>query len=199
MNSTNILAAILAILTLLLLVGLACRNQSHNTNSPPSSTPAPSAQVTSPSVTPNQPSDPALRAKLLKRISQHGDINDPATPKPLVTLEEFFEGNNDFASIGYNLADAPAPHEFFAMLKQIRARPGVTDFRVEVKDLEDPEGWPATDTVWIITTASREEVRNWIPERIKPDDILADIGPATGKKEALTVPPGSHTWGLWWD
>ncbi|MBK8271164.1 MAG: hypothetical protein IPK83_23760 [Planctomycetes bacterium] len=150
-------------------------------------------------MTPNQPNDPALRAKLLKRVNQNGEINNVDTPRPLVTLEEFFEGNNDPGSIGYNLSDSPSPQEFFAMFKQIRARPGVSDVRFEVKDLEDPDGWPATDTIWMITTATRDEVESWIPERIMPDEILEDIGPATGKREPYVVPPGAHAWGLWWD
>ena len=32
---------------------------------------------------------------MLARINRNGDINDTATPNPLVTLAEFFEGNND--------------------------------------------------------------------------------------------------------
>ena len=39
---------------------------------------------------------------LKTRINRNGDINDPAVPRPLVTLEEFFEGNDDYGSIGYN-------------------------------------------------------------------------------------------------
>ena len=26
--------------------------------------------------------------------------------------------------------------------------------RIEVKDLEDPDGWPATDMIWIFTAAT---------------------------------------------
>jgi len=40
--------------------------------------------------------------RLLERINRNGDINYDIVPRPLVTLEEFFEGNKDYGSIGYN-------------------------------------------------------------------------------------------------
>ncbi len=40
--------------------------------------------------------------RLMKRINRNGNIKDRTTPRPLLTLEEFFIGNNDHASIGYN-------------------------------------------------------------------------------------------------
>jgi hypothetical protein len=103
------------------------------------------------------------RVRLLRRI---GDINDFDRPRPLVTLDEFFQGNDDPASIGYNLPAAPTPAQFHALLSEIAARPEVADVRIEVKDMEDPDGWPATDTIWIITTASAETVRTWFPDHL---------------------------------
>jgi hypothetical protein len=107
------------------------------------------------------------RARLLARI---GDINDLSRPRPLVTIDEFFDGNDDYGSIGYNLPDPPDPQEFYRLLSTIAAQPEVGDVRIEVKDLEDPDGWPATDTIWIFTTASPDAVRGWFPERLAPDE-----------------------------
>ncbi len=133
------------------------------------------------------------REQLLRRI---GDINNPSTPRPLVTLEEFFIGNEDYASIGYNLPDSPSPQEFFALLKFIRDRDGVADVRVEVKDLEDADGWPSTDTIWIITSKPLDVVRTWLPERVAPDDWL-DGCPTD--VEAYKVPAGMKAIGAWYD
>jgi hypothetical protein len=59
-------------------------------------------------------SDKKALKQLLTKISQYGNINDPNKPKPLVTLEDFFIGNNDFGSVGYNFyPDQPSPHEFY--------------------------------------------------------------------------------------
>jgi hypothetical protein len=84
------------------------------------------------------------RDRLLRRI---GDINNGSGPCPLVTLEEFFEGNHDYGSIGYNLPDPPSPQEFYAFLLQVRSRADVRDVRIAVMDLPDPNGWPSTDTM----------------------------------------------------
>ncbi len=141
------------------------------------------------------------RQRLLARINRNGDINDPKVPRPLVTLEEFFEGNSDYGSIGYNFyPDQPAPSDFYHLFKAIRAKPEVTDVRVEVKDLEDPEGWPATDTVWIITSASVNDIKKWLGRSFRADDILIGFPEASYYKiERYEVPKGMQAIGVWWD
>jgi|SRR3972149_5556435 len=139
------------------------------------------------------------RERLIQRISLKGDINDLNVPRPLVTLEEFFEGNNDYGSIGYNFyPDQPSPAEFYQVFKTIREKPGVSDIRVEVKDLEDPNGWPATDTVWIITNASPEDIRQWLGERFKPDEVIEGF-PEKPVIESYEIPHGFKALGVWWD
>jgi hypothetical protein len=135
------------------------------------------------------------RDKLLARI---GDINDFSRPRPLVTLAEFFEGNSDPGSIGYNLPDPPPPQEFYRLLTAIAARPEVRDVRIEVKDLEDPDGWPSTDTIWIFTSAGLDTVRAWFPERLAPDewDVVDRLDPSV---EAYEVPTGSRAVSAWYD
>jgi hypothetical protein len=136
------------------------------------------------------------RDRLLARI---GNINDFSRPRPLVTLEEFFEGNNDPASIGYNLPDPPSPRDFYQLLLGLRKRPEVNNVLVEVKDLEDPDGWPSCDTIWIITTASAKDVRPWFPERFAPDDVLDGFEASSTPIEKYEVPKGSRAIGAWYD
>jgi len=139
------------------------------------------------------------RGRLLERINRAGDINDFNVPRPLVTLEEFFDGNDDYGSIGYNFyPDQPAPSEFYALFKGIRARAEVADVRVEVKDLEDAEGWPSTDTVWVITGESVEEVKGWLGERFAADDIIVGFS-GEYPIEKYDVPDGMEAIGVWWD
>jgi hypothetical protein len=137
--------------------------------------------------------DLGRREGLLRRI---GDINDFGRPRPLVTLAEFFEGNDDPGSIGYNLPGDPTPAEFHALLSGIAARPEVADVRIEVKDMEDPDGWPATDTIWIITTASPATVGTWFPEHLAPDDLGVGL---TDGVEPYQLPPGTHAVWAWYD
>jgi hypothetical protein len=136
------------------------------------------------------------RKRLLERI---GDINNPALPRPLVTLEEFFEGNDDYGSIGYNLPDPPHPREFYELLKEIRQRPEVSDVRIEVMDLQDPDGWPATDTIWIITSAAPSQVRSWFSERLAPDDVYDGFSSDVRPVEPYSIPPGMRAVGAWYD
>jgi len=143
------------------------------------------------------------REELLQRI---GNINDFDRPRPLVTLEEFFEGNDDWGSIGCNLPDQPSPTEFYRLFASIRKRPDVADVRVQVQEMEDPEGWPSTDTIWIITRATPSEIREWLGERIAPDDLvvgfpkpLSQPGLVGYEVEAYEVPEGMKAYGVWWD
>lgn len=136
------------------------------------------------------------RERLLSRI---GDVNDPSRPRPLVTLEEFFEGNNDPASIGYNLPDPPEPREFYELLLQLRKRQSVADVRIAVMDLEDPDGWPSSDTIWIITSAAPAEVRSWFPERLAPDDVIDGFQSDARTLEAYSIPAGMRAVGIWYD
>ncbi|TDP94917.1 hypothetical protein EV186_105149 [Labedaea rhizosphaerae] len=137
------------------------------------------------------------RERLLARI---GDINDFDRPRPMVTLREFFEGNDDPASIGYNLPGEPEPAEFYRLLTAIAAKPAVLDVRIEVKDLEDPDGWPSTDSIWIVTTASLETARTWFPDHLAPDEWYerAAIG-VEEPVEPVPVPPGAHALCAWYD
>jgi hypothetical protein len=56
-------------------------------------------------------------------------------PMPLVSLEEFFIGNDDEASIGCNLMRRPGMNVFYETLKEIRSKPNVQDVLVEIADL----------------------------------------------------------------
>ena len=135
------------------------------------------------------------RSQLLAQI---GDINDFDRPRPLVTLEEFFEGNDDYSSIGYNFyPDQPSPRDFYALFRGIRSKPTVAAVLVQVQDLEDPEGWPSTDTIWVITTSTSDDVTSWLGERFRPDDVHVGF-PSTGV-ETFHVPPGYQAFGVWYD
>jgi hypothetical protein len=143
--------------------------------------------------------DPAARAHLIERISRHGDINDPETLRPMVTLEEFFEGNGDWGSIGCNLPDPCSPAEFHALFRSIRDRDDVHDVRVEIQDVPDETSWPFTDTVWVVTSATAAEVESWFEERVRPDEVLDGMASHHPAAEPLDVPAGMRPVGVWWD
>lgn len=132
--------------------------------------------------------DPEALERLLARV---GDLHNFDRPRPLVTVEEFFEGNDDPGSFGYNLdGDDTEPRDFFRLFGQIRDRPDVEDVMVEVKHWENEPGWPSSDTVHIITTATPAAVASWFPKKMAPDEwgSHAVLGPPS--VEAYDVPAG---------
>jgi hypothetical protein len=137
--------------------------------------------------------------RLKRRICEAGDINKPETARPLVSLEEFFEGNDDYGSIGYNFyPDQPSPSEFYELFKQIRSRPEVANVLVEVCQHEMSDEWPSTDTVWIITSASIDTLVTWLGERFRADEIF-DGWTDHVRREAYQIEPGMKAIGIWWD
>jgi hypothetical protein len=117
----------------------------------------------------------------------------------LVTLEEFFVGNDDFGSIGCNLTPMLGPQFFFEKLKSIRSQPRVQDVLVEVTEVEeeDPAMWPFADRVYVYTDATAEDVAHWTMA-LQPNAI--DEGFAHGKHDcAPELMPGYKCYGVWWD
>src|SRR4051794_16396463 len=98
--------------------------------------------------------------RVSERVSRNGDVNLPDVPRPILTLVEFFDGNDAQGSIGCNLDSQPNPAQIWARLEQIAARKGVVDVRVVVTQFDDPR-WPFSDTVWVVTDAAPEEVSKW--------------------------------------
>jgi hypothetical protein len=108
---------------------------------------------------------------LIERVNRDGPINDPKVPRPLLTLEEFFEGNDYYGSIGCNLPGEVYPQEFFEVFRSLRDRPDVADVLVEVKSWDDSEDWPFSDSVWVITSLSRQDIQRRLGKRLHGDAV----------------------------
>ncbi len=136
--------------------------------------------------------------RITDRVNRNGDVNDPATIRPLLTLSEYFEGNDDFGSIGCNLSPPPGPAKFYEVLKEISARSDVADVRVQITMFDDPEMWPFSDTIWIITNAAPQAVAGWFDAAILPDGCSS--GWTAGVTfEPVAVPEGMQAVACWWD
>jgi len=134
--------------------------------------------------------------RITERVNRLGDPNEPDTPRPLVTIDEFFEGNAEVGSIGCNLDGAPGPDEFYSLFRTIAQRKDVNDVRVQITAFDVPE-WPFSDTVYIMTTATPEQVATWFPNRLRPDQTWA--GFADQAYEPYQVPAGVQPIACWWD
>lgn len=124
-------------------------------------------------------------------------------PLPLVSLEDFFEGNTDSDSIAVNLwPDHPGLDYFYRVLKEIRARPDVQDVLIEIYDIEPAlqvaESWPLAEKVYFVTSARRSTLNDW-NTRLKADGPLK--GYARGQ-QPVNPPrplPGYAVWHTIWD
>jgi len=107
------------------------------------------------------------RERLLAKIQMQAD-QDPETP-PVVALDEYFTGNTDEECIAPNQVGYGRPPlaEFYARFKQIQGRADVQGVFVGIhgdwtEALKSPDCWPAAENIHIYTTASAEEVEEWI-------------------------------------
>lgn len=95
-----------------------------------------------------------MLAELHGEISRQGGYEDGAYAEPVVSLELFFDGNEDPGSIGCNLSDHPGPDGFYRVLSAIRDRPDVYGVWVGISEVMDPDEWPFSDHIYFVTTAS---------------------------------------------
>lgn len=134
--------------------------------------------------------------RITERVNRLGHPDERDTPRPLLSVDEFFDGNDEVGSIGCNLVDPPSPEVFHKLFRDIAARSDVADIRVQVTAFDMPE-WPFTDTVYIMTTCSAAEVMSWFPEALRPDETWR--GFVDQAYEPYEVPTGFHPVACWWD
>lgn len=113
-----------------------------------------------------------------------------------MSIDRFFDGNDDIGSIGCNLADHPGVDAFRAYLPA-SALPDVEAIYAQISELDPGEGcWPFTDTVLVVGTIPADELRS-VVSTLEPDDVgLAgdcDLSPSIASKHQQPVLVS------WWD
>ena len=121
---------------------------------------------------------------------------------PVVSLEDFFDDNDEEHSLATNLEPHPGLNFFKRKLLQIRKRPDVQDVLFDIYHVSEPPTqhvtWPGPESVYIITTAEEAKVDEWNRQ------LLAD-GPSEGwlndivPNGAPIVLPGYRVWRIMWD
>jgi hypothetical protein len=135
--------------------------------------------------------------RISERVSRDGNPNLSDTPRPILSLAEFFEGNNVQGSIGCNLDAQPSPAQIHQRLKEIAGRSNVADVRVVVTQFDDPS-WPFSDTIWVVTDAEPDEVTTWFGEDMHLDACFAGWYEDT-PTEPYSVPQGMKIVVCQWD
>ena len=137
--------------------------------------------------------------RVTERVMRIGNPEERGVPIPLLTLEEFFEGNDATGSIGSNLPAEPAPCAFYDLLRTLRARDDVADVLIQITAVDDPGvEWPFSDHIWFITTADRTSVRNWFPDELAPDEVWDNPLPSPTYEKVL-IPDGHDSVSAWFD
>jgi hypothetical protein len=146
----------------------------------------------------------------LERVhARVGDLGADGVPLPLLTLAEFFDGNDEPGSILCNVVlsgagededDAPTPQQVRAVLATVAGRPEVADVRVVVTEADDPDWWPFADRVLVVTSADPEVVRGWFPADYAPDEVFPHADEVRPQPvEPYDVPAGHAAVICWWD
>lgn len=119
-------------------------------------------------------------------------------PQPwLVSVAQFFDGNDDLASIGCNLDDHPGVEAFRHVLTGLLGRPDVEAVYARIAELDPGKGfWPFTDTVLVAGTIPIEELRR-AARSLKPDEVgtaqAFGVSPTIAECHAVPVLV------IWWD
>ena len=139
--------------------------------------------------------DQQKRLALIERIKKVGLPDQSGFP--LVTLEDFFEGNDDLGSIGCNLMEHPGIAFFYDQLKAIREREDVSHVLVGIYEVEESDEtmWPFSETVYVTTSEDPENVFEWFSP-LQPDSVGRDM---TGAKNLPKIPDGHEICVAWWD
>lgn len=119
--------------------------------------------------------------------------------RPVVTLEQFFGGNEDPTSIGKNVDPHPGVGAFREKLLALRARKDVQAVLLAITNDRGDDVWPESDTVYVLTSATEDDILDFVAE-LGPDSVTehdADALPF-----ALARLPMPEAWyrvlTIWW-
>jgi len=136
--------------------------------------------------------DLAKRDSLIRLIRSQPEHEDG---QALVTVTEFFDGNDDLGSIGCNLSDHPGLDHFRRVLSDIESRSDVEQVWMQIYDLEEGD-WPFSENVLIVGKVPTSEVRH-LSESLQPSEVSEiQMDWAPSRAENLI---GRSYVNLWWD
>ncbi len=123
----------------------------------------------------------SVKERLLSVIAAQPEASSGGA---IVTIEEFFTGNSDLASIGCNLKKHPGLGFFQKCLEEIRSRVNVEGVWLQIYDTDEGD-WPFSES----------DVHK-LAEKLEPSEIWRRKVEAPHSRDCRLVGP---VWNLWWD
>ncbi len=127
---------------------------------------------------PDEPSgkaenDGVKRANLIAHIKSLGSWPTDGRGA-FVDHAMFFDGNHDIGSIAWKdgAADRPGTYRVARVLSRMSQQTNVSRLLIQVVYLDELnlDAWPCGDNVVVVTSASANEVRDWVSE-LKPSEV----------------------------
>ncbi|WP_202232222.1 hypothetical protein [Actinacidiphila reveromycinica] len=117
---------------------------------------------------------------------------------PLVTLDEFFDGNEDEECIAPNQwgYGRPVLAVLFARLRAVEQRPDVAWVRVQLHPDTVDMGELAGEAVAVCTTAEEHVCAAWT-EGFEASGVIPQL--VDTYRDVPEVPPGATVWSVVWD
>ena len=135
------------------------------------------------------------KADILKEIKETGFPDNEVA----ISLDDFFDNENYSDNcIGVNIyPDPPTPEKFYKIFKELIANKKADRIFVRISDIDEPEEWFYSDTVYVIGSLTLEELKNSI-ETLYPDEIYETF--MYGKPANIAdLDSGQKAYSIWWD
>ncbi|MFN0031621.1 MAG: hypothetical protein ACKVOR_05625 [Flavobacteriales bacterium] len=133
------------------------------------------------------------KTEILEKITKAGFPKSEVA----VSVDEFFDGNDDEGSIGANLyPEQPSLKTFSNTFKSMLASDRVENIFIRIADAEDTN-WFYTDTVYVVADATMDEVTEML-KGLQPTEIYSDW--MYGKPVNISdVTADKKIYSVWWD
>ena len=117
-------------------------------------------------------------------------------PDQLVSIERFFDGNDDLGSIGCNLIEHPGIERFRDILVSLTRHPDVQAVYAQIAELDPGEdSWPFTDTVLVVGSIDAYTLKNLVAP-LQPDEVAPSASPVPS---LISSEHDGEVTVLWWD
>jgi hypothetical protein len=121
-------------------------------------------------------------------------------PRFVLPANAFFDADMDVGSLAPNLVglEGAPPHELFErVFTEVASEPSVSGVFVSVLSDSEPDSWPSSDMVYVVTAAPLAQVKAWV-QRLEPDEVR-EVGEPLEIANPFSVPAGQRVYSIWWD